>query len=393
MNRLQLAQRVHLLTGAGDGPPAGSKPSTTIGQTGELGRMVVGVDEAWRAIQTARRDWLFMLREGTFPLLANVQRYPMFQRGVGITAAVTGRLATAVTAAPHGRVTGNTVTIADAVQTQYNGLVAVFDVPSTTSFRYLIIGAPVTPATGVITYTPTGGGPLSVTSVVSSFDVVTLNAASHDFNLGQEVFVAGAAVAAYNGLQTPFAMTADTLQYLVPLATTTPTTGDITLSASASMLGFDEARPYFAANRNEPYLLIYRTSLGVVDEQPLYFVQPRDFEGYFNRASFGNSKGRPVYYTVLPNRRIAVFPFPDVGYTARVRYRRRVQLMAVDIEEPEVMPEEFHPMIAYKAVMDMTGFNENSRQFENASRLYEEMWEDLCIQQLPRISSVFGAVR
>jgi hypothetical protein len=70
-----------------------------------------------------------------------------------------------------------------------------------------------------------------------------------------------------------------------------------------------------------------------------------------------------------------------------------VQLFAADTDEPTGLPDEFHPIIAYKAIMDFMGYNENSRQFQNASRMYTELWEDLCIQQLPRISSVRGAVR
>jgi hypothetical protein len=391
VNRLQLAQRVHLLTGAGDGSGLpGTRPTTTVGATGDLQRIVVSVDEAWRAIQTARMDWLFMRSEGLLPLVQDVIRYPVYQSSADITASVTGSVVTATVADTTGLVAGGPITVAGAVQPQYNGAYTIYDVPSGTTVRYLITGTPVTPATGSIT-ADFGSGPVTATLAATS-GVVTVNAPAHDFNVGQDVFVSGATQTNYNGTKAIISATDDTFRYIVPFGTTTPATGRLALAAHSSLIDFDAVRPYFAANRNVPFVLVYKTSIGTSDEQPMHFVEPHDFEGYFDRDSFATSVGRPVYYTILPNRRIAVFPRPDVPYTVRVPFRKRVQILAADTDEPN-MPQEFHPMIAYKAIMDFMGFQENSRQFQNASRLYAEMWEDLCIQQLPRISSQFGAVR
>lgn len=316
MNRLELAKRVHLLMGAGTGTDLpGTRPTTTLNQSADLARMVMSVDEAWRAIQTARKDWLFMRSEGSLPLVPGVQRYSLVQQ---------------------------------------------------------------------------------VSSITSVTTTATLNTpVPHDFNTGQDGYVFGADPSEYNGTFDMTASDSDTLTYTMladPTGSEATASPRIWLAAHQSLAQLDEVRPYFAANRNVPFLLVYKTSIGTSDEQPMHFVEPYDFEGYFDRNSFATSVGRPVYYTILPNRRIAVFPRPDVEYTVRIPFRRRVQLLAADADEP-AMPEEFHPMIAYKAIMDYMGFQENSRQFQNASRLYSELWEDLNIQQLPRVSSVFGAVR
>lgn len=395
MNRLELAKRVHLLMGAGTGELPGALPATTVAQTGDLGRIVAAVDEAWRAIQTARKDWLFMRSEGSLPLVPGVQRYPLYQTGPLLSVSVTGAVVTATVASTAALRAGLSVVVSGAGQPTYNGTHTIYDVPSNTTFRYLIAGTPVSPATGVITYNVVGDNPDAgalPATLVATNAVATLLAPGNDLSVGQSIWVAGASVAAYNGQHTLISATADQAQFMVPFGTTTPATGRLEVSASASLLLVDEVRPYFAANRNVPFLLAYKTSIGTSDEQPMHFVEPYDFEGYFDRNSFATSVGRPVYYTILPNRRIAVFPRPDVEYTVRIPFRRRVQLLASNTDEP-FMPEEFHPMIAYKAIMDYMGFQENSRQFQNASRLYTELWEDLNIQQLPRISSVFGAVR
>ena len=62
----------------------------------------------------------------------------------------TGSVATATSSSDHGFATGDTVVIAGAVETEYNGSV-VITVTSTTTFTYTVSGAPSTPATGTIT--------------------------------------------------------------------------------------------------------------------------------------------------------------------------------------------------------------------------------------------------
>lgn len=57
--------------------------------------------------------------------------------------------ATVVTSTAHGMVTGNTVVIADAVETDYNGEYTI-TVTDTTTFTYTVSNTPSTPATGTI---------------------------------------------------------------------------------------------------------------------------------------------------------------------------------------------------------------------------------------------------
>jgi len=58
--------------------------------------------------------------------------------------------------------TGNSVTVAGAAQTEYNGTVAI-TVTDSTHFTYQVTGTPATPATGTITIT---GGRTTVPGIV-----------------------------------------------------------------------------------------------------------------------------------------------------------------------------------------------------------------------------------
>lgn len=64
----------------------------------------------------------------------------------------TGSTATATTSASHGRTTGDWVTVAGAVETDYNGPVQV-TVTGAATFTYAVSNSPTSPATGTITST------------------------------------------------------------------------------------------------------------------------------------------------------------------------------------------------------------------------------------------------
>jgi hypothetical protein len=74
----------------------------------------------------------------------------------GVTKAVTSitrtdAVATVTTTAAHGLVSGMSVVIAGAIQTEYNGT-HVITVVDTDEFTYAVTGTPVSPATGTITF-------------------------------------------------------------------------------------------------------------------------------------------------------------------------------------------------------------------------------------------------
>jgi len=63
-------------------------------------------------------------------------------------------VATANTAAAHGRTAGTYLFINNANEDEYNGLIQIIDAPTTTSFTYAIAGTPASPATGTIDADP-----------------------------------------------------------------------------------------------------------------------------------------------------------------------------------------------------------------------------------------------
>lgn len=71
MTYLQLVQQLRMESGI-----AGTGPTTTVGQTGELGRLVSWINSAYEDIQNKRNDWRFLRKNFTLALVPAQNIYP-----------------------------------------------------------------------------------------------------------------------------------------------------------------------------------------------------------------------------------------------------------------------------------------------------------------------------
>ena len=77
MNLLQLVNQARVECGV-----SGPALSTAQSQTGESGRMVSWVQQAWIDIQTSKEDWMFLRLPFTFNLVANQYQYTATDAGL-----------------------------------------------------------------------------------------------------------------------------------------------------------------------------------------------------------------------------------------------------------------------------------------------------------------------
>jgi hypothetical protein len=77
MNLLQLVNQARVECGV-----SGPALTTAVGQTGESGRMVAWVVQAWTDIQTSKEDWLFMRESFDFNTTADVWEYSPTDAGL-----------------------------------------------------------------------------------------------------------------------------------------------------------------------------------------------------------------------------------------------------------------------------------------------------------------------
>lgn len=156
MTYLELCKRFHLELNAGAGENPGTVPTAVSGQTGLAARIVAWINQAWAEIQSSQRDWRWMIRTSSFNTVAGQQDYTVTatsQSAVAVTSITRSfTTATVTTTASHSFVTGQSITIAGAVETDYNGTFTI-TVTGAATFTYTVANSPTTPATGTITAT------------------------------------------------------------------------------------------------------------------------------------------------------------------------------------------------------------------------------------------------
>lgn len=131
---------------------------------------------------------------------------------------------------------------------------------------------------------------------------------------------------------------------------------------TAADLGiFDFAGWEREADNFSPYS-IYDPAIGKADERRLPVVNYRAWAIGYDIGS--PDPNRPNTVTFDFQRRLCVGPTPDKAYTIRGAYRRNVQSLTVDGDEPYIDPD-YHQAIVWRALM-LLGDDDES-PFETAT--------------------------
>lgn len=146
--------------------------------------------------------------------------------------------ATVTTAAPHQRVTGETVLILGATESAYNGTYPI-TVTGASTFTYQVSGSPTTPATtsNVLRYQDSDYPQITSITRSGSLATVTISRAHGYSNTSQwTAFITGADQAEYNGQFTVEATSSTTFTYTVSGSPATPATTSTALYWSYAQL-------------------------------------------------------------------------------------------------------------------------------------------------------------
>ena len=126
--------------------------------------------------------WFYSQSTATATQITDVD-YPGYHTYSITTLTSASTTATATTSATHGLKVNDSITIAGATQTEYNGTYTVATVPAANQFTYTFAGSATTPATGTITAT---GGRTTVRGIVwldATFYVMDSNATIYGSDL------------------------------------------------------------------------------------------------------------------------------------------------------------------------------------------------------------------
>lgn len=159
---------------------------------------------------------------------------PFYQTKAVSSITRSGSTATVTTTTSHGYTTGQSVTMFQADQAEYNGTFTI-TVDSATQFHYTVTGTPATPATGILSaniptaynLTNTYSTSFVATSVTSTGTTATVTKDNHGISAGRYVTVSGATPSGYNGEVLVTAATQNTFTYTLATSLTSPATGTI----------------------------------------------------------------------------------------------------------------------------------------------------------------------
>lgn len=151
-----------------------------------------------------------------------------------------GNVATVVTAAAHGYITGADVNLIGATPAAYNGRVNITVVDEVT-FTFAVYGSPSTPPTGTTkvsnmsNYWQALGSQVTLATLVSSGTFATATTSvAHGFSSGQYVTITGATPPAYNGTYPITVVNSTTFTFVT--ATTAGASGTGTILAQTSIV-------------------------------------------------------------------------------------------------------------------------------------------------------------
>lgn len=117
------------------------------------------------------------------------------------------------------------------------------------------------------------------------------------------------------------------------------------------------------------------------DEQLLNYM---DFTTFRNLYQYGNMRttyARPVVVSITPSKNLAFGSIPDEPYVIVGEYYTRPVEFSADLDVPNI-PDRFHLMIVYRAMMFYGGFEAAPEVFQRGETEFKRLMSRLDIDQL-----------
>jgi len=137
------------------------------------------------------------------------------------------------------------------------------------------------------------------------------------------------------------------------------------------------------APRDYRYVLI-ATPGGQTNNQCWYYPW-ETYRGLYDR--WVEEDGQPQRFTLKPNESLVFDPAPQQAYQVDLEYKQSIQDLTASTTVPD-MPEKYHMLIVYWALIFYSGYDEASSRYQSSERLYRMMMQKLCNEQLPEYQMV-----
>lgn len=121
----------------------------------------------------------------------------------------------------------------------------------------------------------------------------------------------------------------------------------------------------------------YLQSAGIATQ--IILAQYYDYSEFRDSYLLGSRQlvtGRPLYVTIAPDRSLLFGFTPNDIYVTTAEYFRKAQVLTADADEP-IVPEDYHMLIVYKAMMKYGMFEVANEQVMSAKESYAMLFNRL----------------
>lgn len=150
---------------------------------------------------------------------------------------------------------------------------------------------------------------------------------------------------------------------------------------------YDEIVPYTAPVDNK-YIWVVNAVDSDAVRQPSYRISPEFFFGDRDRYN-DHSVGVPYRWSIdYKDCLVTDSAPPNDDYQFRFQYKMNPQVLTENTDEPRRLPERFHMLIVYHAMVFYAGFDEAGNQYKRAEKLRRDMMNKLRLRYMPDYSMV-----
>lgn len=119
-------------------------------------------------------------------------------------------------------------------------------------------------------------------------------------------------------------------------------------------------------NWKKDSLRIYLTTVN--DEQWLSYVPWDEFRDYRLKGSNRTATGRPIDFSIKPDKSLVFWPIPDSAYTIDGEFYRNAHVMISDTDSP--LFDRFNLVIVWNALMKYAAFQAEPSLYAHAQKEY-----------------------
>lgn len=119
------------------------------------------------------------------------------------------------------------------------------------------------------------------------------------------------------------------------------------------------------------------------DEQLLNFMDYNTFRNLYVYGNMRTTYARPVVVSIVPNDKSLAFgAVPDQAYVITGEYYRKPVEMSANTDTPTGLPDRFHMMLVYRAMMSYGGYEAASEVYSRGEIEFKRMMNRLEIDQM-----------